>query len=175
MATAPARRPVLSNTMHRICLAMLGLLGAACGDDDLDPDSCKPDGLSDAVATINGEQLGPWVRAAQFPVGTQQALVFDEVAGGCGEVSPTGKHLVILTCDVLEEKNYRIVAERAFRCPGNEAFALIERDGATDVTKSIDGTLRIDVAEGCVRGSYSIMMSSLDEIEGEFDAVVCGN
>jgi hypothetical protein len=155
-------------------LAVIVIL-AACGDDGLDPDSCKPDGFSDGLATLNGEQLGPWVRAAQLPVGTQHALVFDEVAGTCGEVVPTGKHLVILTCDPLEEKNYRIVAERVFRCPGNEAFAVIERDGAIDVAKSIDGTLRIDTAEGCIRGSYTIMMSSLDEIEGSFDAVVCGD
>jgi len=160
--------------MRRICLA-LGVLLAACGDDGLDPDSCQADGFSDAVSTLNGEQLGPWVRAAQFPVGTQHALVFDEVAGACGEVAPTGKHLVILTCDPLEEKNYRFVAERAYRCPGNEAFAVIERDGAIDVAKSLDGTLRIDTAEGCVRGSYTITMSSLDEIDGSFDAVVCGD
>jgi len=149
------------------------VLVAACGDDGLDPDSCQPDGFSDAVSTLSGEQLGPWERAAHVPVGTQHALVFDEVAGTCGEVMPTGKRLVILTCDPLEEKNYRLVAERAFRCPGNEAFAVIERDGAIDVAKSLDGTLRIESALGCVRGSYTIMMSSLDEIAGTFDAVVC--
>ena len=158
--------------MIRIGIAMIGLL-AACGDDSLDPNSCRPDGFSDGLATLQGEQLGPWVRAAQFPVGTMQALVFDEVAGACGEVAPTGKHLVVLMCDPPEPKNYRFVAERLFRCPGNEVFAVVERDGGTDVAKSIDGTLVIDGAEGCVRGTYSIVLSSLDQVEGSFDAVVC--
>jgi hypothetical protein len=157
--------------MRRICIAMIGLL-AACGDD-LDPNSCQPDGWSDGLATVQGEALGPWVRAAQFPVGTMHALVFDEVAGACGEVAPTGKHLVLLMCEPPEEKNYRIVAERAFQCPGNEVHAVIERDGGTDIAGSLDGTLRIDSAIGCVRGSYTITLDTIDDIEGSFDAVVC--
>jgi len=158
--------------MRRFCVAMLAALGA-CGDDGLDPDSCQPDGFSDGLATLQGEQLGPWVRAAQFPVGTLHALVFDEVAGACGEVAPTGKHLVLLMCEPPEPRNYRIVAERQFRCPGNEVFAVVERDGGADVAKATDGTLVIEEAAGCVRGSYALILNTLDELEGSFDAVVC--
>ena len=153
-------------------LSAIALL-AACGDDGSDPDSCQPDGFSDAVSTVQGEQLGPWVRAAQFPVGTMHAIVLDEVAGACGGVAPTGKHLVLLMCEPPEEKNYRIVAERTFRCPGSEVFAVIEQDGGADIASSLDGTLRIDFAAGCVRGSYTMTLDTIDDIEGSFDAVVC--
>jgi hypothetical protein len=155
--------------------AVVIVLLAACGDDGLDANSCKPDGFSDGLGTVQGELLGPWVRAAQFPVGTMQAIAFDEVAGACGEVVPTGKHLVILMCEPPEEQNYRIVPRHAFRCPGAEAFAVIERDGGTDIASSLDGLLTIDSAEGCVRGSYAITLDTIDDIEGSFDALVCPN
>jgi len=41
------------------------------------------------------------------------------------------------------------------------------------VAKSVDGTLVIESAEGCVRGTYSIVLSTLDQVEGSFDAVAC--
>lgn len=141
---------------------MIALL-AACGDDAGDPERCLPAGTSD----------GPWLRAAQVPVDTMHALVFDEVEGTCGEVATTGERLVLLLCEPLEEKNYRIVTQQAFRCPGNEVLALVERDGGTDVAKSISGTLMIESVTGCVRGSYSIMLSTLEQVDASFDAVVC--
>ncbi|MBA3454710.1 MAG: hypothetical protein H0T42_16605 [Deltaproteobacteria bacterium] len=136
---------------------------AACGDDGVDPDSCQPAGTSE----------GPWVRAAQISVGTMHALVFDEVAGACGEVATTGERLVLLMCEPPEEKNYRVVPEQSFRCPGNEVLALVERDGGTDEAKAISGTLEIESVTGCVRGSYSVTLPTLDMLEASFDAVVC--
>jgi len=138
-------------------------LCAACGDDGVDPDSCLPAGTSD----------GPWLRAAQVPVDTMHALVFDEVDGTCGEIAPSGERLVLLMCDPPEEKNYRIVTQQAFRCPGNEVLAIVERDGGIDVAKSISGTLMIESVTGCVRGSYSITLSTLAQLDASFDAVVC--
>ena len=148
--------------MRRPGLTMIALL-AACGDDGADPNSCLPDGTSD----------GPWLRAAQVTVGDAHALVFDEIEGTCGEIAPDGERLVLLMCEPPEEKNYRMVTQQMFRCPGNEVLAIVERDGGTDVAKSISGTLQIESVTGCVRGHYSTMLSNLEQIEASFDAVVC--
>ena len=146
-------------------LVAIALL-AGCGEDGSDgPDSCLPAGTTD----------GPWMRAAQVSIDTMHALVFDEVDGTCGEIAPTGERLVILMCEPPEEKNYRFVPQAAFRCPGDAVLAIVERDGGTDVTKSLDGTLRIESVTGCVRGSYTITLTSIDTIEATFNAVVCGN
>ena len=145
-------------------LVAIALL-AACGDDGSDPDSCLPDGTSD----------GPWLRAAQVRVNTMHALVLDEVAGTCGEIAPTGERLVLLMCDPPEDKNYRTVTQQMFRCPSTEVLAIVERDGGIDVAKSISGALQIESVAGCVRGSYSIMLSNLEQIDASFDAIVCEN
>jgi hypothetical protein len=148
-------------------------LVAACGDDGSDPDSCRPGGFAEGDGEVAMESLGPWVRAAQVPVGAMTALVFDEVDGTCGEVATTGKHLVLLMCEPPDEKNYRIVQRQQFRCPGNEVFAVVERDGGTDVASSLDGILRIDSAGGCVTGGYTVQLDTFDDLGGVFDAVVC--
>lgn len=149
---------------------MLVLAVAGCGDDGLDPNSCQPEGFTDGTSE-NGD-LGPFVRAEVIRVGEMYALAFDEVAGTCGETAATGKHVVMLMCDPPEARNYRIVAKAQFRCPGAEAFVIVEQDGPTDIAESSSGVLSIESAGSCVRGTYSVQLTA-DLFEGAFDAVVC--
>ena len=149
---------------------------AACGDD-LDPDRCEPDGFADGEATVAGAPLGPFVRAAQVEtssptIGITHALVFDERPGACGETTPTGRSLALLFCAPPTERRYIVVGRQAFRCPGDNVYALVERDGGIDVTDGSAGTIDIELAAGCVRGTYSVQLGS-ETLEGAFDAVVC--
>jgi len=149
----------------------------ACGDDGYDPNSCKPDGFADTAGMVKNESLGPFVRAQQIPTnqatGPGYAIVLDEVAGACGELAPTGKHLVFLFCEPPVSAIYAIASEQNFRCPTNDVLALVEKDGATDFATATSGTLTILHAEGsCLDATYSASFG-VDEVTGVFDAVVC--
>lgn len=149
---------------------------SGCGDDGDPTTSCLPDGLAEGESVLRGEPLGPFVRAAQLalPPGSAgtHALLFDEVAGACGESASTGKHLVLLLCAPPAPGEYRIVGTSVYRCPGDDVLAVVEKDGPTDFAISTTGTLTIESTEGCVRGSYEVQFNS-ETLLGAFDAVVC--
>lgn len=156
----------------------LALALAACGDDG-DPTSCRPDGVAEVTGTVAGQALGPFVRAAVVDLGAPigemaatHALVLDEVAGACGAVAPTGKHLVVLFCASPIPQVYPVTTTQGFRCPTDGVLGIVERDGGTDLATSTSGSVTIDAAAGCVRGTYALQLGA-DSIEGTFDAVAC--
>src|SRR4051812_41096824 len=107
---------------------VLAITLAACGDDGYDPNACVPDGIADVDGTVMNESLGPFVRAQHVTMagpGPTHAIVLDEVAGGCGEVAPTGKHLVLLFCQAPVALHYTIGSQQNFHCPTNDVLALI--------------------------------------------------
>lgn len=163
--------------MRLAALLALGTLLGACGDDGYDPTSCQPDGFAEAEGMVKNESLGPFVRAQQIPTnqptGPGYAIVLDEVAGACGELSPTGKHLVFLFCAPPVAAIYNLASEQTFRCPTNDVLALVEKNGATDFATATSGTLTILHAEGsCLDATYTATFG-IDEVTGAFDAVVC--
>lgn len=151
-------------------------LATGCGDDGYDPRSCQPDGFADVDGMVKNEPIGPFVRAHEVrtsqPSGPGYAIVLDEVAGACGEVAPTGKHLVFLFCSPPAALGYTIASEQTFRCPTNDVLALIEKDGGADVATGTSGALTIAHAGGCLDGTYTATFG-VDELTGTFDAVVC--
>lgn len=161
----------------RLAIAMSTIALVACGDDGYDPNSCKPDGFADVEGMVKNEPLGPFVRAQQVPTnqptGPGYAIVLDEVAGACGELSTTGKHLVFLFCAPPVAAIYAIGSEQNFRCPTNAVLALIENNGATDFATATGGTLTILHAEGsCLDATYTATFG-VDDVTGVFDARVC--
>ena len=152
---------------------VLALALAACGDDGYDPNSCTPDGVADVDGMVANEPIGPFVRAQQVATGSMTAIVLDEVAGACGEVAPTGKHLVFLFCDPPVAKTYTITSEQAFHCPTSDVLALIEKDGGTDFATATSGELTLEhEGTACADGTYTAMFG-VDMLEGMLDAVVC--
>ena len=156
---------------------MLAVTLGACGDDGHDPDACLPDGKADADGMVKNQPLGPFVRAHQVamnqPAGPSHAIVLDEVAGGCGEVAPTGKRLVFLFCQEPINVPYTIASEQTFRCPTNDVLAIVETAGGTDFAIATSGTVDILHAPGgCLDGVYTATFG-IDEVTGTFDALVC--
>lgn len=168
---------MVSKSMRFAGLLALSLALAACGDDGYDPESCKPDGVADVEGIVKNEPIGPFVRAQQLvtnqPTGPGYAVVLDEVAGACGELAPTGKHLVFLFCAPPVAAIYAIGSEQTFRCPTNDVLALIEKDGGADFATATTGTLTIMHAEGsCLDATYTATFG-IDDLTGAFDAIVC--
>lgn len=163
--------------MRLVLLLALGAALGACGDDGYDPTSCTPDGFADVEGMVKSEPLGPFVRAQQIatnqPTGAAYAIVLDEVAGACGELSPTGKHLAFLFCAPPVAAIYAIASEQNFHCPTNDVLALVEKDGGADFATATAGTLTILHAEGsCLDATYTATFG-VDDVTGAFDAVVC--
>lgn len=146
---------------------------AACGggEDAADPNRCQPDGFAEGESVIGGAPLGPFVRAGMIANELGSALVFDEQAAACGEHVRAGRHLVIQLCAPPEPRTYRVVGRQVFRCPGDDALAFVEED-ALDVAVATTGTLTIDDAAGCVRGTYTAEFNG-EVIGGVFDAIAC--
>ncbi len=168
---------MVSMSMRFAGVVAVSLALGACGDDGYDANSCKPEGFADAEGMVKNESIGPFVRAQQVmtnqPTGPGYAVVLDEVAGACGELSPTGKHLVFLFCAPPVAAIYAIGSEQTFHCPTNDVLALIEKNGATDFATATAGTLSILHAEGsCLDATYTATFG-IDDVTGEFDAVVC--
>jgi len=159
-----------------IVLVLVGSALGACSDDGYDPNSCKPDGVADVEGMVKNEPIGPFVRAQQVatnqPSGPDHAIVLDEVAGACGELATTGKHLVFLFCAPPVAVPYTIASEQNFHCPTNDVLALIEKDGGADFATATSGQLTIDHAGGCLDGTYTATFG-VDDLTGTFDAVVC--
>jgi len=155
---------------------VLAITLAACGDDGYDPNGCVPDGTAETDGMVANESLGPFVRAQHVTLnnasGPTHAITLDEVAGACGEVAPTGKHLVFLWCQEPVAVHYTIASQQTFHCPTNDVLALIEKDGGDDFAMSSTGTIDIMHTGGCTDGVYSVTFG-LDEITGTFDAVEC--
>ncbi len=163
--------------MRLAVLLALGSVIGACGDDGYDPNSCKPDGAADVEGMVKNEPIGPFVRAQQImtnqATGPGYAVVLDEVPGACGELAPTGKHLVFLFCAPPVAAIYAIGSEQTFHCPTNDVLALIEKTGGTDFATATAGTLTILHAEGsCLDATYSATFG-VDDLTGAFDALVC--
>lgn len=156
--------------MHRWFL-LVAVAACGGGDDAGDPGSCLPDGFAEGESVIGGVPLGPFVRAGVIANELGSALVFDEQAAACGEHVSAGRHLVIQLCAPPEPKAYRVVGRQLFRCPGDDVLAFVEED-ALDVAVATTGTLTIDDAAGCVRGSYTVEFNG-ETIGGVFDAVAC--
>jgi len=159
-------------SMHMRPAVALALALCACGDDGFDPNSCKPDGVADIDGMIKGESIGPFVRAQEVTTGSMIGISLDEVAGACGEVVPTGKHLVFLFCAAPVVGPYMIASEQTFHCPTGDVLALIEKNGGEDFAIATSGSLTIDHAGGCADGTYTATFG-LDELNGTFDAVDC--
>jgi len=159
--------------------ALLLLALCACGDE-LDPNSCRPDGFAEGESMLRGEPFGPFVRAAQLELPPPEtggpapthALVFDERPGTCGEIVDSGKRLVLVFCAPPAPGTYRVVSRQVFRCPGDDVLGLVEKDGPADFAEVTNGDLEIEHADGCVRGTYQVQFSG-DAIAGMFDAVTC--
>jgi hypothetical protein len=155
---------------------VLAITLAACGDDGYDPNACVPDGVADADGKVMNEALGPFVRAqlvaTHEATGPSHALSLDEVAGACGEVAPTGKHLVFLFCEAPRALHYTIASEQTFHCPTNDVLALVEKDGGKDFATATSGTIDILHTGGCNDGVYAATFG-IDEVTGTFDAVEC--
>lgn len=155
---------------------LLALALAACGDDGYDPNACKPAGIADVDGTIKDEPIGPFVRAEQVmtsdAAGSTYAIALDEAEGACGEVAPTGKHLVFLLCSEPAAGTYVIASEQIYHCPINGVLAIVEKDGGADFATATAGTLTIAHAGGCLDGTYTATFG-LDDLTGTFDAIVC--
>lgn len=168
---------MVSKGMRFAAVLALGCALGACGDDGYDPNGCKPEGFADVEGVVKNEPLGPFVRAQQMPTnqatGPGYAIVLDEVTGGCGELSPTGKHLVFLFCAPPVSAIYKVGNEQTFQCPTNDVLALIEKNGGEDFATATSGTLTILHAEGsCLDATYTASFG-IDEVTGAFDALVC--
>lgn len=160
-------------------IVLSAITAGACGDNLEDPTTtCLPDGVAEGETMLRGEPLGPFVRAAQItlPPGSAgtHALLFDEVAGACGDSAATGKHLVLLLCAPPAPGTYRIVGPSAYRCPGADVLAVVEKDGPTDFAIATTGELTLESVVGCVRGTYAAELGG-ETIGGMFDAVVCAD
>lgn len=168
-------------------MARLGLLialgaaacnGAGAGADggaesDADPGGCLPDGSGVVNGSVLGAAIAPVVRAFQLTTALGVVIAVDEQPGDCGTVSSTGEHLALLFCVAPTPGIRALVDEQTFTCPGSDAAAVVEQNGATDLAEATGGTVTISaVSDDCVSGSFSA--SFADEIlAGSFDAVIC--
>lgn len=95
-----------------------------------------------------------------------------EIASSCGEVAPTGEHLVFLFCGEPVIGSYALTSEQLYRCPVAAVLAIIETDGGADLAAATAGTLTIARTGACISGSYTAIFGA-DQLTGTFDAVVC--
>lgn len=100
------------------------------------------------------------------------AIVLDEASGACGVTASSGKHIVLLWCEPPTPGTYVVVSERLFDCPGANVLGLIEQSDGVDLGSAISGTISIDSAAGCVRGTFELSFGE-NPVTGELDARVC--
>ena len=160
----------------RSLVVVLAVTLGACGDDGYDPKGCLPEGTADVAGMVKNEGLGPFVRAQITPTratkGPQYAIVLDEVAGECGDVGQTGKHLVLLFCEMPLNLPYTIASQQTFGCPTNDILAILEAGGGEDLAVATSGTVELMHAGTCMDGMYELDFG-IDRLSGNFDAAVC--
>lgn len=161
--------------MKRLVVVLAALLGA-CGDDGYDPKGCLPEGNADVEGMVRNEAIGPFVRAQITPTGAatgpQYAIVLDEIAGSCGDVGQTGKHLVLLFCEMPINVPYTVASQQTFQCPTNDVLAIVEKNGGEDFAVATSGTVDLFHLSACMDGTYEIDFG-IDRLTGAFDAAVC--
>jgi len=162
--------------MRWLFLLALVALSGACGDDGYDPQACLPAGNADVEGMVKNEPIGPFVRAQITQTGAQSgpkyAIVLDEIAGSCGDVAPTGKHLVLLFCEMPINVPYTVASQLTFQCPTNDVLAIVEKNGGEDFAVATSGTVDLFHQGECMDGSYEIDFG-IDRLTGAFDAQVC--
>jgi hypothetical protein len=159
------------------CLAVvLAVTVGACGDDGYDPDGCLPGGYSDVEGMVRNQPVGPFagaqIRPTGTPTGPQHAIVLHETEAACGEVSQTGKRLVLLFCEMPINVPYTVVSQLTFVCPTNDVLAVLETETGEDFAVATSGTVDLVHMGPCMDGVYEIDFG-IDRLTGAFDAVVC--
>ena len=161
--------------MHRVAVVLAACLGA-CGDDGYDPEGCLPAGNADVDGMVKNQPIGPFasaqIRPTGTPTGPQYAIVLDENANACGEVSQTGKRLVLLFCEMPINVPYTVASQLTFLCPTNDVLAIVETDTGEDFAVATSGTVDLLHMGACMDGVYEIDFG-IDRLTGAFDAVVC--
>ena len=161
------------------CLAVvLAVTLGACGDDGYDPNGCLPTGNAeiDEMAKVNNQPIGPFAGAQITPTGLakgpQYSIVLGENKNACGEVTQTGKRLVLLFCEMPINVPYKVVSQLTFICPTNDVLAIVETETGEDFSVATSGTVDILHMGPCMDGVYEIDFG-IDRVTGAFDAVVC--
>ncbi|MBL9015144.1 MAG: hypothetical protein JNL83_13255 [Myxococcales bacterium] len=160
----------------RLAAVVLAAVVGACGDDGYDPNGCLPEGDADVEGMVRNQPIGPFasaqIRPTGIATGPQYAIVLDENATACGEVSTTGKRLVLLFCEMPINVPYTVASQLTFVCPTNDVLAIVETAAGEDFAVATSGTIDLFHLGSCMNGGYEIDFG-IDRLTGAFDAVVC--